>query len=62
MERTWWWWWLKGLAVRRAPADVLQIAITVMFFTRWQLQSDTLSIMAAVQVLCLWWKVQYFAR
>lgn len=43
-------------------ADVLQIVISVMFFTRWQVKSDTLSILAAIQVLFLWWKVQYFAR
>lgn len=54
--------WLSVWNVLDVVTYVLQIAITVMFFTRWQLQSDTLSIMAAVQVLCLWWKVQYFAR
>mmetsp|Transcript_1853 Transcript_1853/g.5429 ORF Transcript_1853/g.5429 Transcript_1853/m.5429 type:complete len:488 (+) Transcript_1853:199-1662(+) len=54
--------WLSVWNVLDVLTYVLQIVISVMFFTRWQVKSDTLSILAAIQVLSLWWKVQYFAR
>ena len=40
-------------------ADVLQIIISVMFFTRLDIKSNALSIIAAAQVLLLWWKVMH---
>lgn len=41
---------------------VLQVVISIAYLGRWQLHSDAISILAAIQVLLLWVRIQYFAR
>jgi hypothetical protein len=54
--------WLSVWNVLDILTYVFQILISIAYFGRWHLKSDALSILSALQVLLLWWRVQYFAR
>mmetsp|Transcript_6515 Transcript_6515/g.18757 ORF Transcript_6515/g.18757 Transcript_6515/m.18757 type:complete len:521 (-) Transcript_6515:416-1978(-) len=54
--------WLNVWNLTDLATYFLQIYITVSYFTRWNLDSETISIFTALQVLLLYWKIQYWAR
>lgn len=54
--------WLSAWNIIDICTYVFQILISIAYFGRWQLHSDALSVLSALQVLLLWWRVQYFAR
>jgi hypothetical protein len=54
--------WLSAWNIIDICTYVFQILISIAYFGRWQLKSDALSTLSALQVLLLWWRVQYFAR